>query len=61
MQETTKVNYVQYEKSQPNQRKRSHNLVQGATSQGASGHKGAGGPQGIQTQWQIKQMTSSPT
>ena len=43
MQETAKVNYVQYRKSTKSKKPQSS---AGATSQGAGGHKGAGGHRG---------------
>ena len=45
MQETAKVNYVQYGKSTKSKKKKPQSSA-GATSQGASGHKGAGGHRG---------------
>ena len=50
MQETAKVNYVQYGKSTKSKKKKPQSNA-GATSQGAGGHKGAGGHRGSQTQW----------
>ena len=44
MQETAKVNYVQYGKSTKSKKKPQSSA--GATSQGAGGHKGAGGHRG---------------
>ena len=45
MQETAKVNYVQYGKSTKSKKKKPQSSA-GATSQGASRHKGAGGHRG---------------
>ena len=45
MQETAKVNYVQYGKSTKLKKKKPQSSV-GVTSQGAGGHKGAGGHRG---------------
>ena len=45
MQETAKVNYVQYGKSTKLKKKKPQSSA-GATSQGAGGHKGAGGHRG---------------
>ena len=45
MQETAKVNYVQYGKSTKSKKKKPQSNA-GATSQGAGGHKGAGGHRG---------------
>ena len=45
MQETAKVNYVQYGKSTKSKKKKPQSSA-GATSQGAGGHKGAGGHRG---------------
>ena len=45
MQETAKVNYVQHGKSTKSKKKKSQSSA-GATSQGASRHKGAGGHRG---------------
>ena len=52
MQETAKVNYVQYGKLTKSKKKNPQSNT-GATGQGAGGHKGAGGHRGIQTQWKI--------
>ena len=45
MQETAKVNYVQYGKSTKSKKKKPQSNA-GATGQGAGGHKGAGGHRG---------------
>ena len=45
MQETAKVNYVQYRKSTKLKKKKPQSNT-GATGQGAGGHKGAGGHRG---------------
>ena len=45
MQETAKVNYVQYGRSTKLKKKKPQSSA-GATSQGADGHKGAGGHRG---------------
>ena len=45
MQETAKVNYVQYRKSTKTKKKKPQSNA-GATGQGAGGHKGAGGHRG---------------
>ena len=45
MQETAKVNYVQYGKSTKSKKKKPQSSA-GATSQGAGSHKGAGGHRG---------------
>ena len=45
MQETAKVNYIQYGKSTKSKKKKPQSSA-GATSQGAGGHKGAGGHRG---------------
>ena len=45
MQETAKVNYVQYGKLTKSKKKKTQSSA-GATSQGAGGHKGAGGHRG---------------
>ena len=45
MQETTKVNYVQYGKSTKSKKMKAQSSA-GATSQGAGSHKGAGGHRG---------------
>ena len=59
MQETAKVNYVQYGKSTKSKKKKLQSSA-GASGQGAGGHKtGAGDQQGIQTQWKIQQKASS--
>ena len=49
MQETAKVNYVQYGKSTKSKKKPQSSA--GATGQGAGSHKGGRWPQGIQTWW----------
>ena len=46
MQETAKVNYVQYGKLTKSKKKKPQSSA-GATSQGAGGHKGAGGHRGL--------------
>ena len=46
MQETAKVNYVQYGKSTKSKKKKPQSNA-GATSQGTGGHKGAGGHRGL--------------
>ena len=58
MQETAKVNYVQYGKSTKSKKKKPQSSA-GASGQGADGHKMGRQPQGIQTQWKIQQKTSS--
>ena len=58
MQETAKINYVQYGRSTKSKKKTKPQSSAGATGQGAGGHKGAGWPQG--TRWQTTQTTSSP-
>ena len=45
MQETAKVNYVQYGKSTKSKKKKPQSNT-GATGQGAGSHKGAGGHRG---------------
>ena len=45
MQETAKVNYVQYGKSTKSKKKKTQSSA-GATGQGAGGHKGVGGHRG---------------
>ena len=61
MQETAKVNYVQYGKSTKSKKKKPQSSA-GATGQGAGGHKtGAGSHKGIQTQWKTQQKTFSTT
>ena len=45
MQETAKVNYVQYGRSTKSKKKKPQSSA-GATGQGAGGHKGAGGHRG---------------
>ena len=52
MQETAKVNYIQYGKSTKSKKKKPQSSA-GVTGQGAGGHKGAGGHRGIL--WQITQ------
>ena len=45
MQETAKVNYVQYGRSTKSKKKKPQSSA-GVTGQGAGGHKGAGGHRG---------------
>ena len=52
MQETAKVNYVQFRKSTKTKKKKPQSNA-GATGQGAGGHKGAGGHRGSRSQWKI--------
>ena len=51
MQETAKVNYVQYGKSTKSKKKKPQSSA-GATGQGAGGHKGAGGHRGSRSSGQ---------
>ena len=60
MQETAKLNYVQYGQLTKSKKKKPQSSA-GATSQGAGSHKGASGHRGTQTQWKIQQKTSSTT
>ena len=55
MQETAKVNYVQYGKLTKSKKKKPQ------SSAGAGGHKGTGGHRGTKTQWKTQQKTSSTT
>ena len=59
MQETAKVNYVQYGKSTKSKKKKPQSSAGGDQPRGRQPQRGRW-PQGIQTQWQIKQITSSP-
>ena len=60
MQETAKVNYVQYGKSTKLKKKKPQSSAGATGKRGRQPQRGRC-PQGIQIQWQIKQMTSSPT
>ena len=61
MQETAKVNYVQYGKSTKSKKKKPQSSA-GAGGQGVGSHNtGAGGHRKIQTWWKIQQKTSSTT
>ena len=57
MQETAKVNYVQYGKSTKSKKGKKPQSGAGASGQGQVACRGR--PQGIQTQWKIQQKTSS--
>ena len=58
MQETAKVNYVQYGRSTKSKKKKPQSSAGGDWPRGRQSQRGRW-PQGIQ--WQITQMTSSPT
>ena len=58
MQETAKVNYIQYGRSTKSKKKKPQSSA-GVTGQGGRWSQRGRWPQGIQ--WQITQMTSSPT
>ena len=51
MQETAKVNYVQYGKSTKSKKKKPQSSA-GVTGHGAGGHKGAGGHRGSRSSGQ---------